>query len=111
MGWALVAAEPHHRKGWVKRFDPRFWTVDFARPMMASVVTPQSDALRVEAVFYNRQDLAGLIWEAEDSWDHPLLAYENRRDFRHTQLRFRWRSGGVKPLRSEEHTSELTSLM
>src|SRR3546814_10609589 len=58
----------------------------------------QSDALRVEAVFYNRQDLAGLIWEAEDRWDHPLLAYETRRDFRHTQLRFRWRSGGVKPL-------------
>lgn len=80
MGWALVAAaEPHHRKGWLKRFDPRFWTVDFARPMMASVVTPHdpaaAQALRVEAVFYNRQDLAGLIWEAEDRWYHPLLAY------------------------------------
>ena len=98
MGWALVAAEPHHRKGWIKRFDPRFWTVDFARPMMASVVTTAPDALRVEAVFYNRQDLAGLIWEAEDRWDHPLLAYETTRDFRNTQLSFRWRSGGVKPL-------------
>lgn len=99
MGWALVAAaEPHHRKGWVKRFDPRFWTVDFARPMMASVVTPETQTLRVEAVFHNREDLAGLIWEAEDRWDHPLLAYETRRDFRHTQLRFRWRSGGIKPL-------------
>ena len=30
MGWALVAAEPHHRKGWVKRFDPRFWTIDLS---------------------------------------------------------------------------------
>lgn len=98
MGWALVAAEPHHRKGWVKRFDPRFWTVDFARPMMAAVTTTAPDALRVEAVFYQKQDLAGLIWEAEDRWDHPLLAYETKRDFRHSQLRFRWRSGGVKPL-------------
>jgi uncharacterized protein (TIGR02217 family) len=98
MGWALVAAEPHHRKGWVKRFDPRFWTVDFARPMMAAVTTTAPDALRVEAVFYRKQDLAGLIWEAEDRWDHPLLAYATRRDFRHTRLRFRWRSGGVKPL-------------
>ena len=52
MGWALVAAEPHHRKGWVKRFDPRFWTVDFARPMMASVTSGAPAALRVEAVFY-----------------------------------------------------------
>ena len=99
MGWALVAAaEAHHRKGWLKRFDPRFWTVDFARPMMASVTSDTPGALRVEAVFYRKQDLAGLIWEAEDRWDHPLLAYETRHDFRHTQLRFRWRSGGVKPL-------------
>lgn len=99
MGWALVAAaEPHHRKGWLKRFDPRFWTVDFARPMMASVTSDAPRALRVETVFYRKQDLAGLIWEAEDRWDHPLLAYETKRDFRHTQLQFRWRSGGVKPL-------------
>jgi uncharacterized protein (TIGR02217 family) len=99
MGWALVAAaEPHHRKGWLKRFDPRFWTVDFARPMMASVTSDAPGALRVEAVFYRKQDLAGLIWEAEDRWDHPLLAYETKRDFRHTQLKFRWRSGGIKPL-------------
>jgi len=98
MGWALVAAEPHHRKGWLKRFDPQFWTVDFARPMMASVTSDAPGALRVETVFYRKQDLAGLIWEAEDRWDHPLLAYETKRDFRRTQLRFRWRSGGVKPL-------------
>src|SRR3546814_8633810 len=102
MGWALVAAaEPHHRKGWLKRFDPRFWTVDFARPMMASVTSDAPGALRVEAVFYRKQDLAGLIWESEDRWDHPLLAYETKRDFRHTRLSFR----------SEEHTSELQSLM
>ncbi len=99
MGWALVAeAEPHHRKGWLKRFDPRFWTVDFARPMIASVTSEVPGVLRVDAVFYQKQDLAGLIWEAEDRWDHPLLAYETKRDFRHTKLSFRWRSGGVKPL-------------
>lgn len=98
MGWALVAAEPHQRKGWIKRFDPRFWTVDFARPMMASVVTTGATSLRVETVFYRKQDLAGLIWEAADRWDHPLLAYETSHDFRHTQVKFRWRSGGVKPL-------------
>lgn len=98
MGWALAAAEAHHRKGWLKRFDPRYWTVDFARPMMASVVSETPGVLRVGAVFYRKQDLAGLIWESEDRWDHPLLAYETRRDFRRTQLTFRWRSGGMKPL-------------
>jgi uncharacterized protein (TIGR02217 family) len=82
----------------VKRFDARYWTVDFPRPMMASVVTTGPHALRVEALFYREDDLAGLIWQAEDRHDHPLLAYETDRDFRRCTLRFRWRSGGLVPL-------------
>lgn len=82
----------------ITRFDPRFWTVNFPRPMMAAVTTTEPDALRVDAVFYTRGDLAGLIWEAEDRFDHPLLKYETARDFRDCRLRFRWRSGGVLPL-------------
>nr|WP_208404152.1 DUF2460 domain-containing protein [Sphingomonas insulae] len=84
--------------GVVSRFDPRFWTVNFPRPMMAAVTNPAADALRVDAVFYTRGDLAGLIWEAEDRFDHPLLKYETARDFRACRLRFRWRSAGIKPL-------------
>ena len=79
----------------VKRFDARYWTVDFPRPMMASVVTTGPNALRIEAVFYKVDDLAGLIWEAEDRWDHPLLRYETARDFRRCRLSFRWRSSGL----------------
>jgi uncharacterized protein (TIGR02217 family) len=82
----------------VKRFDPQFWTVNFPRPMMAGVTTPAPDALRVDCVFYKANDLAGLIWEAEDRWDHPLLSYETSRDFRACRLSFRWRSGGVRAL-------------
>jgi uncharacterized protein (TIGR02217 family) len=89
------AAKTH---AWVKRFDARYWCVEFPRPMMASVVTAGPDALRVDAVFYRKDDLAGLIWEAEDRWDHPLLRYETSRDFRNCQLRFRWRSDGVTAL-------------
>jgi uncharacterized protein (TIGR02217 family) len=84
--------------GTVKRFDARYWSVDFPRPMMASVVTTGPHALRVEAVFYRQDDLAGLIWSAQDRFDHPLLKYETSRDFSKCRLRFRWRSGGVKPL-------------
>ncbi|MES3153809.1 DUF2460 domain-containing protein [Sphingomonas faeni] len=85
-------------EGLVSRFDPRFWTVDFPRPMMASVVTTAPDALRVDAVFYKADDLAGVIWEAVDRFDHPLLKYETSRDFRDCRLRFRWRSSGVMAL-------------
>lgn len=80
------------------RFDPRFWTLNFPRPMMASVVTTGPESLRVDAVFYNSDDLAGLIWDSEDKWDHPLLAYETNRDYRRLTLSFRWQSGGIVPL-------------
>lgn len=82
----------------ITRFDPAFWTVNFPRPMMAAVTTPGGDALTVDLVFYRKEDLAGLIWESEDRFDHPLLAYETRRDYRGVKLTFRWQSTGITPL-------------
>jgi len=98
MGHWLASARAGQIEGMVSRFDPRFWTVNFPRPMMASVTTTAHDALRVDAVFYRADDLCGLIWEAEDRWDHPLLAYATDRDFRRCKLSFRWRSSGVLAL-------------
>ncbi|WOK36311.1 DUF2460 domain-containing protein [Sphingomonas sp. C3-2] len=98
MGYWLANKRTVQESGWIKRFDPRFWTVNFPRPMMASVVTTAHDALRVDAVFYRKNDLAGLIWAAEDREDHPLLAYETARDFRGCTLSFRWRSHGLRTL-------------
>ncbi len=82
----------------VQRFDPRFWSVDFARPMMASVVSTGPESMQVKAVFYHQDALAGLIWESEDRWDHPLLAYETNRDYRRLTLSFRWQSDGIRAL-------------
>ena len=98
MPHCLTAARTVQRTDVVTRFDPRFWTVNFPRPMMAAVTTAAADALRVDAVFYRANDLAGLIWEAEDRWDHPLLRYDTDRDFRRCRLSFRWRSAGVLSL-------------
>ncbi len=83
---------------WMQRFDPRFWTVNFPRPMMASVVTTGPDSLRVDCEFHHRGELAGLIWDSEDTLDHPLLRYDTVRDYAHCELRFRWRSAGLIPL-------------
>jgi len=94
----LIDRRTVQAEGWLTRFDARYWTVNFPRPMMAAATTPAPDTLRVDAVFYGEGDLAGLIWEAEDRHDHPLLRYETARDFRGCVLRFRWRSSGCKPL-------------
>lgn len=83
---------------WIQRFDPRFWTVNFPRPMMACVVATAPDALRVDVEFHHKNALAGLIWESVDGIDHPLMAYATDRNYARTILRFRWRSNGVIPL-------------
>ncbi len=79
----------------IQRFDPRFWTVNFPRPAMASVITTGPDSLRVDLELHHAGELVGLIWESVDSLDHPLLAYATDRDYAHTSLSFRWQSQGV----------------
>ncbi|MFC0203507.1 phage distal tail protein, Rcc01695 family [Novosphingobium soli] len=98
MAFWLASEREGQASDWIMRFDPRFWTVNFPRPMMAAVVSTGPDALRVEAAFLRKCDLGGLIWDSEDRLDHPLLAYRTDRDYAHTALRFRWRSGGIAPL-------------
>ncbi|MEP7221681.1 MAG: DUF2460 domain-containing protein [Novosphingobium sp.] len=98
MAFWLADAREAQETDWIQRFDPRFWTVNFPRPMMASVITTAPDALRVDAVFMTTGDLAGLIWDSADSLDHPLLAYRTDRDYTGATLAFRWRSSGVVPL-------------
>ena len=95
MAFWLATAREGQDGDWIQRFDPRFWTVNFPRPMMASVIATAADALRVDAVFMRTGDLAGLIWDSVDRFDHPLLAYATDRDYSRTTLSFRWRSGGV----------------
>ena len=96
--WLATAAD-QTRRDWIKRFDARFWTVDFPRPMMASATTPAPRSVRVDLSFQRKNDLAGLIWESADRFDHPLLAYATSRDYRGQTLRFRWvAEGGVMPL-------------
>jgi uncharacterized protein (TIGR02217 family) len=86
------------RTGWVKRFRPALWTVDFPRPMMAALTVAAPDAVRVDLDFLTRGDLAGLIWASEDRWSHPLVAYATDRDYRGATLAFDWSASGVVPL-------------
>lgn len=95
MAFWLASRREGQDTDWIQRFDPRFWTINFPRPMMAALTSTAPDALRVDAVFLRRGDLAGIIWDSVDIYDHPLLAYATDRDYAHTTLTFRWRSGGV----------------
>ena len=49
MAYWLATERTVQESGVISRFDPRFWTVDFPRPMVAAVTTTASDGLRVDA--------------------------------------------------------------
>ncbi len=107
MAFWLTSARDGQHSDWIQRFDPRFWTVNFPRPMMASIIATGADNLRVDLLFMRTGDLAGLIWDSVDRFDHPLLAYRTDTDYSRTRLDFRWRSGGVVALH-EVHGPTLT---
>ncbi|MEP3052312.1 MAG: DUF2460 domain-containing protein [Erythrobacter sp.] len=98
MAFWLARERQEQESVYLQRFDPRFWTIDFPRPMMGSVTTTGPDGLRVDVEMHQRGELLGLIWDSVDTLDHPLLAYETNRDYSHTTLRFRWQSQGVTAL-------------
>ncbi|MEO0642044.1 MAG: DUF2460 domain-containing protein [Pseudomonadota bacterium] len=98
MAYWLATRRDVQESSFIQRFDPRFWTVNFPRPAMASVVTTGPDSLQVDVELHNEGELVGLIWASEDTLDHPLLAYETDTDYSFTTLSFRWQSEGVIPL-------------
>jgi uncharacterized protein (TIGR02217 family) len=99
MAYWLATTDDQLRWSTITRFDPRYWTIDFPRPMMASATTIGTDGLTLLLGFATKQDLAGLIWWSADSYSHALHAYETSRDYRGVALSFRWESSGrVMPL-------------
>lgn len=95
MAFWLAKRRHGQASSYIQRFDPRFWTVNFPRPAMGSVVTTGPDSMRVDCEFLHEGELVGLIWESEDTLDHPLLAYQTQRDYRNSTLKFRWQSFGL----------------
>lgn len=98
MAFWLADKRRGQHSDYIQRFEPRFWTVDFPRPAMASVIRTGPDSMQVDCEFHHEGELVGLIWESEDTLDHPLLAYETSRNYERTTLSFRWQSSGFVAL-------------
>ncbi len=98
MAFWLARERRGQESSYLQRFDPRFWTIDFPRPAMGSIVTTSADSFKVDVELHHEGELVGLIWDSVNAFDHPLLAYETSRDYSHTTLSFRWQSSGVATL-------------
>ncbi len=89
------------------RFDPMFWTCNFPNTMMAGL-RADGDVLKLDAVFHQRDHLAGVIWESVDNWDHPTTAFDTNRDYRGCVLTFRLQLSGDVVALDEVDGSVLT---
>lgn len=98
MAYYLATERRGQESSFIQRFDPRFWTVNFPRPAMASVITTSANAMQIDIELHHEGELVGLIWDSVDALDHPLLAYETNRDYSNTVLSFRWQSEGIVAL-------------
>ncbi len=98
MAFWLARERRSQESSYIQRFDPRFWTVNFPRPAMASVITTGPDSMQIDVELHHEGELVGLIWDSVDRIDHPLLAYATSRDYSKTTLNFRWQSEGIIPL-------------
>lgn len=95
----LTRPDPALRQGWIKRFEPSHWSVDFPRGTMASVVSePGEQSLTVTAAFGGRGDLVGLIYTTVDAAMHVGHRRAEKRNYSRCTLRFRWQSDGLVPL-------------
>jgi len=99
MAYWLARTDDQIATDWIRRFDPRFWTINFPRPMVAALTTGPADGMSAHVVFQRANDLAGIIWDSVDTIDHPLLRYATHRDYRGLRLSFDWQaSGAIKSL-------------
>nr|WP_298924908.1 DUF2460 domain-containing protein [uncultured Erythrobacter sp.] len=98
MAYWLASERRGQESSFMQRFDARFWTVNFPRPAMASVIALGESQMRVDVELHNKDELVGVIWDSVDTLDHPLLAYETSRDYSNTTVTFNWRSFGLIPL-------------
>ncbi|WP_257554152.1 hypothetical protein [Sphingobium sp. CFD-2] len=80
------------------RFDPIFWTCNFPNTMMAAV-TGGPASIKMDAVFFERGHLAGLIWESADKLDHATTRYDTDKDYRNCTLAFDYALiGDIRPI-------------
>lgn len=72
----------------LRRFDGRYFSLDFPLTAIGTVVSEHPDNLVVHGECRSNRDLIGLIWESADTNGHPLLQYIEDKDYTGVKLAF-----------------------
>ncbi|MFG1466697.1 hypothetical protein V5F77_28160, partial [Xanthobacter sp. DSM 24535] len=82
----------------IRRFEPRYWTVDHPLTASASVITLGDDALRLTATLRTRGDTVGLKWESEDHWNAKACRWLTSGNYLGTVLQLNYALTGLPRL-------------
>lgn len=72
----------------IKRFDARYWSIDYPLSCVATIVSNSEDELTVHASMRSNLDMVGLIWSSDDHHGHPYLQYLPHYDYSGVILAF-----------------------
>ena len=72
----------------LRRFDARYFTLDFPITSIATIVADTPDFFQVNCEFRSNRDLVGILWNSKDKYGHPLLQYLEDRNYTGTVLAF-----------------------
>lgn len=72
----------------LRRFDGRYWHLDFPLNSIATIVSTTAEQLDVNCEFRSNRDLVGLLWTSEDVNGHPLLQYVQDNNYTGLKLGF-----------------------
>lgn len=73
----------------IKRFDPKYWTVDYNAEMVGVILPINDRSFRVPAQWRTNKDFLGVRWQSEDIYSHEYFRYGTDVNYRDTILAFR----------------------
>jgi len=60
----------------IKRFDARYWHIDYPLTAVATITSPGDSDFFVYSRHRSNRDLVGVLWSSGDGYGHPSLSYE-----------------------------------
>ncbi|WP_411372668.1 non-contractile tail sheath protein [Enterococcus thailandicus] len=90
------------------KLQAKYLTINFNFEMTASVVTQNENSFSVQGHFRTTDDLAGLIWETEDTHSHESLKYPTNPNFKNVSLSYDYALSGYTEALDSDKASALT---
>lgn len=98
--WGALASyqRPMSETTSIRRFEPRYWTIDHPLSASASIVENDSAGFTVSATLRTRNCIVGVKWQSEDKWSPAPFRYQRSYNYTGVILEFDYDIVGLPSL-------------